>query len=138
MELHGIPWNLMESHGTSWNPMEPHGMSQVKPTTGSPPRAWAVGGAVTGHGRIDHVPVDIYSLQDPCLLLKDLSQFNTLLISPIPILCASHGISRKLMESHGTSWNPTEPHGIPWNLMESHGKVLEHGGIFWLLTNDYK
>jgi hypothetical protein len=35
------------------------------------------------------------------------------------------------MESCGTSWNLTEPHEILW-------KVLEHGGIFWLLTNDYK
>jgi hypothetical protein len=35
------------------------------------------------------------------------------------------------MESYRSSWNPTEAHGIPW-------KVLEYGGIFWLLTNDYK
>jgi hypothetical protein len=42
-----------------------------------------------------------------------------------------HGISWNLMESHGTSLNPTEPHGISW-------KVLKHGGIIWLLTNDYK
>jgi hypothetical protein len=35
------------------------------------------------------------------------------------------------MESHRTLWNLTEPHGISQ-------KVLEHGGIFWLLTNDYK
>jgi hypothetical protein len=34
------------------------------------------------------------------------------------------------MESHGTIWNLAEPHGIPW-------KVLEHGKIFCLLTNDY-
>jgi hypothetical protein len=116
-EHHRTSWNSMESHGTSWNSTEPHGMSQVKPTTGSPPRPWAVGGAVTGHGRIDCMPVDIYSLWDPCLLLKDSSQFNTLLISPIPILCASHGISRKLMESHGTSWNPMEGSGTWQNLL---------------------
>jgi hypothetical protein len=55
------------------------------------------------------------------------------------------------MESHGTSWNPTEPHGTSWNPMEPHEtlqnsaephgipwKVLEHGGIFCLLTNDYE
>jgi hypothetical protein len=42
-----------------------------------------------------------------------------------------HGILQNLMEAHETSQNPAEPHGIPW-------KVLEHGGIFWLLTNDYK
>jgi hypothetical protein len=35
------------------------------------------------------------------------------------------------MESDGTSWNLTEPHEIPW-------KVLEHGRIFWLLTNNDK
>jgi hypothetical protein len=35
------------------------------------------------------------------------------------------------MKSHGTSWNLTELHGIWW-------KVLEHGRIFCLLTNDYK
>jgi hypothetical protein len=35
------------------------------------------------------------------------------------------------MKPHGTLRNPAELHGIPW-------KVLEHGGIFWLLTNDYK
>jgi hypothetical protein len=42
-----------------------------------------------------------------------------------------HGILRNLMESYRTSWNPTELYEISW-------KVLEHGGIFWLLTNDYK
>jgi hypothetical protein len=35
------------------------------------------------------------------------------------------------MESHGTLQNPAELHEIPW-------KILEHGGIFRLLTNDYK
>jgi hypothetical protein len=42
-----------------------------------------------------------------------------------------HGIPRNLMEFHETLQNPAKPHGIPW-------KVLEHGRIFWLLTNDYK
>jgi hypothetical protein len=42
-----------------------------------------------------------------------------------------HGIPQNLMESHETLQNPAEPHGISW-------KVLEHGKIFWLLTNDYK
>jgi hypothetical protein len=67
-------------------------LSQVKPTTGSPPRPWAGGRAATGQGRIDHVLVDIYSLQDPWSLLKDLSQFSTLLTSPISILCASQAL----------------------------------------------
>jgi hypothetical protein len=35
------------------------------------------------------------------------------------------------MEPHGTLQNLAEPHGITQ-------KVLEHGRIFWLLTNDYK
>jgi hypothetical protein len=39
-------------------------LSRVKPTTGSPPRPRAMGGAATGYGRIDHVPVDIYPLRD--------------------------------------------------------------------------
>jgi hypothetical protein len=40
-------------------------------------------------------------------------------------------VHRNIIELHGTLQNPMEPHEIPW-------KVLEHGGIFWLLTNDYK
>jgi hypothetical protein len=35
------------------------------------------------------------------------------------------------MESHGTLQNPAEPYEISW-------KILEHGRIFCLLTNDYK
>jgi hypothetical protein len=46
-------------------------------------------------------------------------------------LMESHGSSWLLMESHGASQNSAEPHEIPW-------KVLEHGKIFCLLTNDYK
>jgi hypothetical protein len=42
------------------------------------------------------------------------------------------------MEYHGTSWNLTEPCEIPQNLNGIPWKVLEHGRIFWLLTNDYK
>jgi hypothetical protein len=37
--------------------------------------------------------------------------------------------SWNLMESHGTLQYPAKPHEISW-------KVPEHGGIFWLLTND--
>jgi hypothetical protein len=53
-------------------------MLQVNLTTGPLPRTRAGSRAAMDHEQGDHVPLDIYSLLDPRVLLKDLSLNTTI------------------------------------------------------------
>jgi hypothetical protein len=110
-----VHFGSQEHHRTSWNSMESHG------TSWDPMEPHGIPWNLMGSHGTSWNPTEPHGIPRK-LMESHGTSWN---------LTEAHGIPRNLMESHGSSWNPMEPHGIPW-------KALEHGRIFWLLTNDYK